>query len=77
LKENLTLRGILGYLREVSYKTGQDHNPLNPLLKTHGLSDRLKGLWAISISYEHRLIFKFISSNKILLIDIGTHDEVY
>jgi len=52
-------------------------NPFHPSLKTHILSGKLKEYWAISITYEYRLVFKFISENKALLIDIGTHDEVY
>lgn len=52
-------------------------NPYHPLLKTHQLSGSLKGYWTISISYQYRLIFKFLSQSKILLIDLGSHDEVY
>ncbi|HOW61737.1 MAG TPA: type II toxin-antitoxin system mRNA interferase toxin, RelE/StbE family [Candidatus Contendobacter sp.] len=52
-------------------------NPFNPLLKTHNLSGNLKEYWALSITYEYRLVFKFLSEDKALLIDIGTHDEVY
>ena len=52
-------------------------NPFHPSLKTHNLSGKLKEYWAFSITYEYRLVFKFISENKALLIDIGTHDEVY
>ncbi len=52
-------------------------NPYHKSLKTHSLSGKLKNLMAISITYEFRLIFKFIEQNKVLLIDIGTHDEVY
>lgn len=51
--------------------------PFHPSLKTHSLSGNLAGYWAISINYEHRLIFKFLSDTKALLIDLGTHDDVY
>ena len=53
--------------------------PFNPILKTHSLSGILKGLWAFNINYKYRVIFKFITKDKqkVLLIDIGTHDEVY
>jgi addiction module RelE/StbE family toxin len=51
--------------------------PFHPTLKTHCLSGNLKEYHALSITYEQRLVFKFISENKVLLIDIGTHDEVY
>ncbi len=52
-------------------------NPFQPSLRTHCLSGKLKDCWACSITYEYRVVFKFISKNKVLLIDIGTHDEVY
>jgi len=52
-------------------------NPFHISLKTHSLSGNLKECWAFSITYEQRLIFKFISDDKVLLIDVGTHDEVY
>jgi addiction module RelE/StbE family toxin len=51
--------------------------PFHPSLKTHNLSGNLKDYWALSITYEYRLVFKFVDENKALLIDIGTHDEVY
>ncbi len=53
------------------------NNPYDLSLKTHKLSGDLEGLWSISINYEIRVIFKFIGKNKVLLIDIGTHEEVY
>lgn len=52
-------------------------DPFTIRLKTHKLSGKLKGLWAFSCSYEYRVIFDFIESNEVLLIDIGMHDEVY
>ncbi len=54
-------------------------DPFHSSLKTHSLSGILKGCWAFRITYEHRLIFKFVGKEKrkVLLIDIGTHKEVY
>ena len=49
----------------------------HPSLKTHSLSGGLKIYSAFSITYEYRLVFRFISANKVLLIAIGTHNEVY
>ncbi len=55
-----------------------EQNPYDPKLKTHKLTGKLNGLYAFSVGYEYRVIFKFIENNKsALLIDIGTHDEVY
>ncbi len=35
-------------------------DPFHPSLKTHRLSGVLKGSWAMRISYEQRLVFKFV-----------------
>ena len=51
--------------------------PFNPQLRTHKLTEKLGGLWAFSVSYDYRVIFKFIKGDEVLLIDIGSHDEVY
>jgi mRNA-degrading endonuclease YafQ of YafQ-DinJ toxin-antitoxin module len=55
--------------------------PFAPLLRTHKLKGKLSGVWACSVGYEHRLVFEFIKSagkeDDILLIEIGTHEEVY
>lgn len=53
------------------------NEPFHPSLRTHSLSGNLAEYWSISINYEQRLVFKFLSDTKVLLIDIGTHDEVY
>lgn len=52
-------------------------DPFNPLLKTHKLSGKLQEYWSFRVNYDIRLIFKFINENEVLLIEIGTHDEVY
>lgn len=51
--------------------------PFSHRLRTHKLTGRLEGLWAFSISFDCRVIFKFLGKNEVLLIDIGEHDEVY
>ncbi len=52
----------------------------HPLLKTHKLKGALEGSWACSISYELRIIFRFVQyegAEAILLETVGTHEEVY
>ena len=51
-------------------------NPFSQHLKTHKLSGPLKNQWAISLTYEYRILF-MLEENKIFLTNIGTHDEVY
>jgi proteic killer suppression protein len=52
-------------------------NPFNPGLRTHKLTGKLEGLWAFSVAYDCRVIFKFLGKEEVLLIDIGGHEEVY
>jgi addiction module RelE/StbE family toxin len=57
-------------------------DPFTPSLKTHKLQGELKGLWACSVEYDCRIIFRFEAldgeeEEAIVLIDIGNHDEVY
>ena len=59
-----------------------ESDPFTPSLKTHKLQGELKGLWACSVEYDCRIVFRFEalegeSEEAIVLIDIGTHDEVY
>jgi mRNA interferase YafQ len=57
-------------------------DPFTPSLKSHNLGGNLAGLWSCSVAYDCRIIFNFsedeqLSEIFILLIDIGSHDEVY
>ena len=49
-------------------------NPFDPLLRTHRLHGRLKGLWAFSLTAKYRIIFDFLGGDKVRFITIGTHD---
>ncbi len=56
--------------------------PFSPFLKTHKLQGELRGLWACSVEYNCRIVFQFEklageTEEAIVLIDIGSHDEVY
>ncbi len=52
-------------------------NFFNLRLRTHKLTGKLEGLWAFSIDNDCRIVFKFLEKDEILLIDLGSHDEVY
>lgn len=56
-----------------------EENPFNPKLRTHKLQGILKGLYACTVDYDLRIVFSITdeSPSSIVLIDIGTHDEVY
>ena len=64
---------ILGLLAE---------NPFNSSLQTHKLKGQLAGSWACTVEYDCRIVFDFVENpesgdEEILLLDIGSHDEVY
>lgn len=53
-----------------------------PALGTHKLSGKLDGLQSYTCGYSCRVIFSIeqdtvTNSEVIVLLDIGTHDEVY
>ena len=52
-------------------------DPLDPRLRTHRLSGQMQGLWSFSIDYDARVVFSFVDPSRVLLVDIGTHEEVY
>jgi mRNA-degrading endonuclease YafQ of YafQ-DinJ toxin-antitoxin module len=52
----------------------------DPRLRTHKLKGDLAGCWASSAGYDLRIVFEFVPHGEgeaILLLSIGTHDEVY
>ncbi len=51
--------------------------PFDKRLRTHKLSGQLKDLWSFTVDYGCRVVFYFETSDKVVLVDIGTHDEVY
>ncbi len=42
-------------------------------MKLHKLHGRLKGLLAVSVDYRHRIIFRWVNKDRILLMDFGDH----
>jgi len=54
----------------------------DPRLKTHHLSGQLAGLHACSVAYDCRIVFSKQKNPKtgaevLLLVNIGSHEEVY
>ncbi|MBT4287647.1 MAG: type II toxin-antitoxin system mRNA interferase toxin, RelE/StbE family [Deltaproteobacteria bacterium] len=53
-------------------------DPFLPRLQLHPLKGKLKGLYSVSITRSYRLTLTLeIREHEIILIDIGSHDEVY
>jgi mRNA-degrading endonuclease YafQ of YafQ-DinJ toxin-antitoxin module len=55
-----------------------EQNPHHPSLRLHKLQGEMKEYFSVSIDMEYRIIIDFIIvDEKIYLLDIGSHDEIY
>ncbi|WP_457562970.1 type II toxin-antitoxin system RelE/ParE family toxin [Caminibacter pacificus] len=55
-----------------------ENNPYHSSLRLHKLSGKLQNFYSVSIDMNYRIIVDFIIiEDKIFLIDIGTHDDIY
>ncbi|MFM7425442.1 MAG: type II toxin-antitoxin system YafQ family toxin [Elainella sp.] len=57
-------------------------DPFHPSLRTHKLTGDLADVWSCSIDYRLRILFEFVEApgseeKAILLLNLGSHDEVY
>ena len=53
-------------------------DPFQPKLKLHLLSGNLAGVQAVSLTYSYRLTLQVrVTEQEVVLLDIGTHDEIY
>jgi len=53
-------------------------DPFAPHLAYHPVGGKLKGVQAVSLNESYRIILTLeIADKEIILLDIGSHDEVY
>jgi len=53
-------------------------NPSHPSLRLHKLSGKFQGKYSVSITMSYRIVITFTVTEKgIILLDVGSHDEVY
>ena len=45
----------------------------DPKLKTHKLKGKFRNYYSFSISYSHRIVFRFLKKDKVLFVDCGDH----
>ena len=58
--------------------TDLQNDPFAPHLKMHPLKGRLSGCHAVRLTYSYRVTLTIaISEKEIVLLDIGSHDDVY
>ena len=53
-------------------------NPSHPSLRLHPLRGRLQGLHSVSINISYRVTIELIvAESEIIMVNIGSHEEVY
>lgn len=52
-------------------------DPNNKILNNHYLIGKMKGLYSFSITGDIRVIYQWIDSERVLFLDIGSHNQVY
>lgn len=69
-------RDLTGTFAEVLHRLETD--PMDPVLRLHDLTGRLKGKQAVSLTYSYRIVLCLeITEHEIILHDVGSHDDVY
>jgi mRNA-degrading endonuclease YafQ of YafQ-DinJ toxin-antitoxin module len=67
-------------LKKAYLKTLQllETNPFHPSLRLHALQGKLLHLHSVSINMSYRITLELvITDTEIILIDVGSHDDVY
>jgi proteic killer suppression protein len=53
-------------------------NPHHPSFRLHKLEGKMRDYHSVSINMRYRIVIDFIINDKeIILLNIGTHDDVY
>jgi len=69
-------RDLVPKFKKVIDKLADD--PFDNSLKTHKLKGNLSDFYACSLTYQYRIVLTIeIRDEEIVLVNIGTHDEVY
>ncbi|MBN3923758.1 type II toxin-antitoxin system YoeB family toxin [Nostoc sp. NMS4] len=77
VKKNPELRS---QIQQVLQKIAED--PFQVSLRSHKLKSNSSGKYSSSIDYQNRILFKFVTNpdsgeEEILLLTLGSHDDVY
>ena len=53
-------------------------DPHSPRLRLHRLKGKHRNKHAVSLTYSHRIVLILrLASEEVILMDVGSHDEVY
>jgi len=88
IRSSAFVRAARRYLKKHAQTTDEleatllllSEDAFDPRLKTHKLKGDLDGVWACGAGYDLRILFEFVKhegTESILLLTLGTHEEVY
>ena len=67
---------LVGIFEDVVRQLEDD--PRVPRLRLHALRGKYRGKHAVSLTYDYRIVLILrLSRKEIVLLDVGSHDEVY
>lgn len=52
-------------------------NPFHPSLHTEKLEPKGKQVWSFRVDKSYRIVFRFISGDKVLFLAVGPHHWIY
>ena len=52
-------------------------NPFHSSLHVEKLEPKNKQLWSFRIDKKYRILFRFISKDKVIFLTVGHHDWIY
>jgi Txe/YoeB family toxin of Txe-Axe toxin-antitoxin module len=52
-------------------------NPFHPSLETEKLNPKSREVWSFRIDRQYRIIFRFITGERVLFLTVGRHHWIY
>jgi len=52
-------------------------NPFYPSLHTEKLVPKQRAIWSFRIDRQYRIIFRFLTKNRVVLLAVGPHHRIY
>ena len=52
-------------------------DPFHATLQTKPLHGKLKGMYSVRVGREYRVLFQFLSTDEIILVDVGHRKDIY
>jgi mRNA-degrading endonuclease YafQ of YafQ-DinJ toxin-antitoxin module len=76
LRELTTKNPLLSGIIKTQLKRFQN-NPEDTRLDNHSLTKSMAGKWAISVTDDIRIVYKWTGKTTVRILAIGGHEEVY